>query len=210
MTAPLSSLHTEHLAPLLERMQQGDREATDELIRRAGLRLEHLARRMLRRFPVVRQNVQTVDVLQETYLRLLNALREVRPENTRHFFALATRHVRQHLLDLVRRFRNKGHCALDDHAEPVAAGTGSAEVEELERWATLHEAVEALPDEEREVFGLRFYQGLTWPEIAGLVPFDERTARRRWSSACFLLRQALGGWVPAEEDNPGSSGQRSG
>jgi RNA polymerase sigma factor (sigma-70 family) len=204
MNAPLSSLHTEHLAPLLARMQQGDQAAIDELIRRTAIRLEELARRMLRRFPIVRGQVQTGDVVQEASLRLLNALHQVTPGTTREFYGLANRHIRFHLLDLAGHFHQRAHQGLDDHPEPVAAGTGRDEVDEFERWEAFHEAVERLPDEEREVFGLRFYQGFTWPQIADLLEVNERTARRHWDRACLALQDALGGWTPPDEDVPGS------
>src|SRR5262250_955797 len=41
MTSPSPSLHTEHLAPLLARLRQGDRSAADELIRRCSVRVRH-------------------------------------------------------------------------------------------------------------------------------------------------------------------------
>ena len=74
MSAPLSSLRTEQLHPLLARWQQGDRQAADELLRRVGVRLESLARGMLRRFPAVHGQAETGDVVQESCIRLLNAL----------------------------------------------------------------------------------------------------------------------------------------
>jgi RNA polymerase sigma factor (sigma-70 family) len=202
-----SSLRTEHLHSLLARWQQGERQAADELIRRVGHRLECLARGMLRCYPTVRAREQTADVLQEASLRLLKALREVTPENTKHFFNLASQQIRFHLLDLARRYRQGAPQPLHEHAEPVATGTGTAEVEELERWQALHEAVGELPKEQGEVFGFRFYQGWTWPEIAGLLQVNEKTARRHWNRACIALRKALGGWMPPDEEVPTANPQ---
>src|SRR5437868_4264812 len=105
MPAPHSALRTEHLPDLLARWRQGDRAAADELIRRVAPRLEVLARQMLRRFPAVRGQQQTADVVQEASLRLLNALRAITPESTAHFFNLASLNVRRYLLELARQFR---------------------------------------------------------------------------------------------------------
>jgi RNA polymerase sigma-70 factor (ECF subfamily) len=199
MSAPQPSLHTQELAELVARMRQGDASATGELIRRTALRLEHLARRMLRRFPAVRAQAETADVVQESSLRLLNALRAVTPDSMRHFNNLAGQHIRYHLLDLARRFRRGAPQPLDEHPEPAAPGTGEGEAEELERWAEFHEAVQRLPDDQLEVFNFRFYQGFTWPEIAGVLGADEKTGRRRWDRACLALRKALRGWAPPED-----------
>jgi RNA polymerase sigma-70 factor (ECF subfamily) len=199
MGAPQPSLHTQHLANLVEQMRQGDSAATDELIRRTGLRLEHLARKMLRRFPAVRAQAETVDVVAASHLRLLNALRAVTPSSMQHFNALACQHIRFHLLDLAHRFRRGAPQPLDKVPEAVAPGTGDDEVRDLECWAAFHEAVQQLPDDQREVIDLRFYQGLSWPEIAGVLGADEKTGRRRWDRACLALRRAVGGWSPEEE-----------
>jgi RNA polymerase sigma factor (sigma-70 family) len=53
-----------------------------------------------------------------------------------------------------------------------------------------------LPDEEREIFGLRFYHGLTQAEVAGVLQVSDRTVRRHWHAACVRLRDALGGDFP--------------
>ena len=177
MSPPLSSLHTAHLAHLVERMRQGDPLATDELIRRTGLRLEALARQMLRRYPGVRAQVQTADVVQESRLRLLAALRQVTPTSVQHFYGLAGQHIRFHLLELVQRFRRGPYRPLDEHPEPVAPGTSEVEVADLEHWSAFHQAVSELPEEQRQVIDLRFYQDLTWPEVAEALQIHERTAR---------------------------------
>jgi RNA polymerase sigma-70 factor (ECF subfamily) len=196
MSEPRPSLATEELAALLARLRQGDALAADELVRRTAARLECLARQMLRRYPVVRSQEQTADVLQEAALRLLAALRDVTPHGMRAFYALASQHIRFHLLDLTRRYRHGAQRPLDEHPEPLAAGTAAAEVADLERWAALHEAVEELPAEQREVFSLRFYHGCTWARIAELLNISERTARRAWLRAGLALGEALAEEVP--------------
>src|SRR5262249_22046187 len=163
MTVPQPvSLHTQHLICLVQRMRQGDPSASNELLRRAGERLECLARRMLRGYPVVRAQEQTADVLQVASLGLLDALKVVTPNDTRHFFALAGREINRRLTALARHHRRGVPQVLHNHDEPAAAGTGRADVQELERWQALHEEVERLPNDQREVFHLRFYHDRTW------------------------------------------------
>jgi RNA polymerase sigma-70 factor (ECF subfamily) len=68
--------------------------------------------------------------------------------------------------------------------------------DDFDLWARFHEAVDELPEEEREVVGLVFYHGWTQARIADLFDVDERTIRRRWSAACRRLRELVGGYVP--------------
>src|SRR5438105_2989335 len=82
----------------------GDAAATDALLRHFDARMTALARRMLGNFGRVKRWADTDDVLQNALLRLLGALREVRPATPRYFLALATLQIRRELIDLARHF----------------------------------------------------------------------------------------------------------
>ena len=195
-----TALTTLALQGYLDRWQAGDRDAADELLRVAEVRLEKLARRMCRSFPNVRDWAETGDVLQSSMMRLLRTLRNMRPATTRDFFNLAAVHIRRELLDLARHYRGKNWLPLDPHgsssndtrrrAEPAALAS-----DDFDLWTRFHEAVDQLPLEEREVVGLIFYHGWTQIRIAQVFHVDERTIRRRWSSACDRLRAMVGGVV---------------
>jgi RNA polymerase sigma-70 factor (ECF subfamily) len=160
---------------------------------------------MLRRFPGVHRWAETGDVLQNATLRLLRALKEVRPASTREFFGLAAEQMRRELLDLSRHFfgpegAGGKHAsqagAVDAGAAASAPPDRSHDTDDLERWCVFHEAVVQLPAEEREVVGLVFYHGWTQAQIAELFQVDERTVRRRWQSACLRLKQLAGDKLP--------------
>ncbi len=199
MTNP--TFDTVALQRCLDRWQAGDKGAADELLRMSLGRLEKLARKMTRSFPNIRDQADTDDVLQNSLVRLLRSLQNLRPETTRDFFNLAAVHIRRELLDLARRGRNKRMFRLDatdqdghNPTEPEAASDSKADAE---NWANFHEEVERLPVEEREVVGLVFYHGWTQEQIAELFQVDERTIRRRWAAACKQLRTTAG-ILPAE------------
>jgi RNA polymerase sigma-70 factor (ECF subfamily) len=198
------SFHTTRLQGWLERMRAGDGSARNELIRAAQDRLETLARRMLRRSPAVARWAETGDVFQGAVIRLLRALEAVSPPSTRDFLNLAAAMVRRELLDLVRSYQGPhgiganydsvaSRAGSDPAHEPAAPESAS---EELDRWAALHEEVERLPEELREVFGLAFYHGWTQQQIAELLAVDVRTIRRRWRAAVETLAHALGNDLP--------------
>jgi RNA polymerase sigma factor (sigma-70 family) len=194
------------LSLLVGRHQAGDPDAREQLIATAARRLEKLARKMLRGFPKVKRWEDTLDVLQNSLLRLDRALRQVTPESSRHFFRLAAEMIRRELLDLARHYGGpRGHGR--NHQSGVFVGDGEqdgiqpvapSETDELDRWAAFHEQVERLPAEEREVFMLTFYHKWPQAQIAELFQVDERTVRRRWRKAADLLHEALGGDLPGK------------
>src|SRR5579864_4284153 len=182
---PEEAVNTVQLNDWVDRMQAGDLAARDELLRRTYARLERLARKMLQRYPTVQSFAETGDVLQNSLLRLLRALQEVRPHSTREFFGLAAEQMRRELLDLARHYtsgKRGGVC------KPLAAANSDSsmqldpaearEPDDLERWCAFHEVVEQLPAEEREVVGLIYYHGWSQAEVAALFQITDRTVRR--------------------------------
>jgi RNA polymerase sigma-70 factor (ECF subfamily) len=190
-------LNTASLHDMLARFQRGDTAALDELIRRTGQRLERLAARMLLGFPAVRSREQADDVLQNALVRLTRSLAEVRPASTADFFRLAAEQIRRELLDLARYHRRRSGVEQPfpspafDPPDPNAP-----DVRDLDRWQALHETVEMLPEDLREVFALTFYHGRTQAEIAEVLGVSDRQIRRLWREACLRLNDLLGGNLP--------------
>ncbi len=56
----------------------------------------------------------------------------------------------------------------------------------------MHEQVERLPPEEREVFDLCWYHDLTQEEAAAALGVSVRTIKRRWLRARLRLQELLG------------------
>jgi RNA polymerase sigma-70 factor (ECF subfamily) len=198
-----SSLYTIQLKDLVERFQKGDAQALDELLRRAAGRLERLAGSMLRRYPRVRQFEQTGDVVQEAALSLLPALRQLNFSSTREFYGLVAEHIRRRLLDLARWFSRPGRAPapLEEAAGEVAQLPATEpEGMGLDYWEAFHEAVVALPADQREVFSLRFYHGWDNPEIADLLQVSTKTVTRIYLRAQAALSTRLGGPPPASAE----------
>jgi len=191
---PDDGLDSGGLDDYLNRYQSGDRAAADALMRKVKVRLEKLARRMLRTFPNVRGLADSDDVLQNSLVRLLRTLQQLKPKSTRDFYNLAAVHIRRELLDLARSTRGKGTVSLNvvwqnpnKSCEPASPDPSEADL-----WVHFHQAIDQLPLEEREVVGLVFYHGWTQSRIAELFQVDERTIRRRWASACQRLKTMIG------------------
>src|SRR5262245_20078634 len=103
----MSSHDSVNIIQSVDRIRAGDLCGADELFRTVGRRMEALARRMLAGFPTVRPHVDSSDVVQGASIRLLNALRDLRPASSREFFSLAAMQIRRELLDLARRYSGR-------------------------------------------------------------------------------------------------------
>jgi RNA polymerase sigma-70 factor (ECF subfamily) len=183
---------------LLDRLRCGDEQARSELISHACERLRRLASHMLDRYPGVRRWEQTDDVLQYALVRLSRALETVRPETPLHFHRLGALQIRRTLLDLLDRYQGpQGHGAnhhtdgegraADDPGGVYSRHAVRGEPSSAAEWAEFLEAVEMLPEEEREVVDLVWVQGLTQEEAVVLLDISLRTVRRRLRAARLSL-----------------------
>jgi RNA polymerase sigma factor (sigma-70 family) len=199
-----ASPQTVQIQAWLDRMRKGDAAACDELLRCACERLRNLARKMLRSYPKVHRWEQTDDVLQNAALRLYRTLQQIPVETARDFFRLAALNIRRELLDLTKHYygpqgHGARHASIPDPSSdsaPLEASDLSQEPGRIAAWSEFHQQIEKLPEEEREVFDLLWYQGLSQAEAAELLQVSERTVKRRWLSARLALSEALKGEIP--------------
>ena len=138
---------------------------------------------------------------------LLTALRTIRPQTVRQFFALANRHMRWQLNDLARRLDERPAAAALAESGVVAPPDSMASGLSPDARRML-EAIEALPEDEREVFDLVGIQGLTHAEAAAVVGVSEKSVQRRLSRARLLLAERLADLRPATSREPTSPGDR--
>ncbi|MFM8271428.1 MAG: RNA polymerase sigma factor, partial [Gemmata sp.] len=164
MSAPDTQLQA-----LIERATSGDARARAALIDHACERFLRLTRKMFHDgFAKLRRWEQTDDVFQAAMLRLHAALVAVRVESVRHFLNLGAVMIRRTLLDLAKHHFGPQGGAANHHTDGVPAdepggalqraGDPAAEPADLDGWSDFHARVERLPDDEREVVGLLYYE----------------------------------------------------
>lgn len=180
---------------LIDKVLAGDEAARSALLDHACDRLLRLTRKMFHARPDLRRWMQTDDVFQDAVIRLHRALANVKLESVRHFFNLAAVQIRRTLLDLAKHHRGR---AVKHHTDgqPADDEGGSLhdraeQPEDLEAWSAFHAQVEALPDDEKEVVNLLFYEALSQEEVASVLGISLRTVKRRWHSARCRLREKL-------------------
>jgi RNA polymerase sigma-70 factor (ECF subfamily) len=187
--------HTTKLQDWLEVARRENTDVRNEVIAHACERLRALTHNMLRGYPRVRRWSETDDVLQNAMLRLHRSLAEVKPESPAEFYGLAAIQVRRELLDLARHYYGAeglgSHHDTDNGRVAEAKADEHSEPETLERWTAFHEHVDQLPEEQREVVGLLWYEGLSQPEAAAVLEISLATLKRRWQAARLTLFETL-------------------
>ena len=142
-------------------------------------------------------NLQVDELLGAVVERLLKALRDARPRTVRQLFALANQHMRWELNDLARRL-DEQPVAVDLREELVPSPVSSSSGLTPDGLRML-QAIEALPEDERETFGLVRIQGLTQSEAAEILGVTIRTVRRRLNRSVVFLTQQLDDLRPSGE-----------
>ncbi len=172
------------------------------LLERSAGRLHVLCATMLnRRYPRLTRpplNLQSDEMLSAVVERLLKAMREIHPETPRQFFALANRHMRWELNDLARRLDQRTQAlGLHEDAVPAPETSGAPLGPDAIR---MLEAIESLPDEEREVFELVRIQGCTQSETAELIGVSAKTVQRRLNRGLLTLSEQLSDIRPPDAE----------
>ena len=176
---------------ILDRVQQGDSKAAEELLPLVYDELRRLAaHKMARELPG--QTLQPTALVHEAWLRLAGEGAR-RFANRAHFFAAASEAMRRVLVDRARRKlrlkRGGGQAEPEEFDEAAIA----APVED-EKLLQVHEALDTLAAQDpqkAEIVKLRFFIGLNHHEIAEALGVNERTVRRQWELARVQLFQMI-------------------
>lgn len=134
--------------------------------------------------------IQPTELVNEAALRVIR-LDRMTWADRQHFFATGARILRQAMIDAIRQRRARKRQAPDVAPEVAIAGTDGDpgfDVEALD--AALVRLEAASPDMARLV-ELRFFVGLSVPEIAELWQESESTVKRRWKAARLWLASEL-------------------
>jgi RNA polymerase sigma factor (sigma-70 family) len=145
-------------------------------------------------------NLQADELLSAVVERLLKAMRQVRPQTVRQFFALANQHMRWELNDLARRLDKEARQV--ELRESLAGAPAESSESQLSTNARrILEAIEGLPEEEREAFDLVRIQGMSQPEAAEVLGVSEKTVQRRLVRCLTLLTGKIGDLQAASASN---------
>ena len=180
----------ERITDLLASWVEGNREAGDRLFTVLYGQLRRLARSGLRDRPAG-SSLDTAGLIHDTYIKL-TAGSPVPVESQAHFLALASKIMRQIIVDHARRrsaLKRGGDVLHVSTMSSVASqGMSAEEMVALDEALGKLEAVEPLLTRMVE---MRFFGGLGMEETARALAISTATAKRHWIRARAFLFQQL-------------------
>ncbi|HZM02425.1 MAG TPA: ECF-type sigma factor [Candidatus Saccharimonadales bacterium] len=175
---------------LLSALDAGDSAAAHELLPLVYEELRRLAAAKLAN-EKPGQTLQATALVHEAWLRLAGSDAQ-HWRGRSHFFGAAAEAMRRILIDKARQKaslkRGLGQPLEELHESRIELGAPSDEI------LAVHEAVDALAIEDAtaaQVVKLRYFVGLTIPEIAAALEISQRSAERHWAFARAWLQAAI-------------------
>ncbi|MGO9948894.1 MAG: ECF-type sigma factor [Steroidobacteraceae bacterium] len=174
---------------LLQRWVQGDDKALGVLAPLVYQELQRLAHYHLKSEPAD-HTLQSTALVNEAFLRLIGG-DPVRLQNRGHFIAIASRLMRQILVDYARsrgaRKREAGvRIVFDDLDElPVMENTGLIALDQA------LDELSRVDERQGKVVEMKFFGGLSAPEISEVLGISLATVERDWRTARIFLRREM-------------------
>ena len=183
-------LPTNELTQNLIDWRNGNNAAFERLLPVVYNELSMIARRFLRR---ERQDhsLQTVELINEAYLKLINQ-QETDWQNRAHFFAVAATVMRNLLVDHARakKIAKHGGGLQRIPIESLQIATAGSEINVLE----LHDALNdlaAIDSRKAQIVEMRYFGGLSVEEAAAVLGISDITVKREWLKAKAWLYERL-------------------
>lgn len=187
---------------LLEQIRSGDAGALDRLFAQHQEYLRRVVELRLDR--KLRTRVDLSDVVQETHLEVAGRIDDYLRRRPMSFRLWLRKTAHQRLLMLHRRHVDAQQRALGREvslpdrssialAEQLLAGgpSPSQQARRREMAGKVREAVEQLPETDREIVLMRNFEELTNQEVAELLQIDSVAASKRYGRALVRLRNVL-------------------
>ncbi len=176
---------------LLQQYQQGNREAISQLLERHSRRLSDYVRMM------VKDNDVADDLTQEILIKVVRVIDEGRYTDKGRFLPWLLRIAHNRVLDYFRAQKQAKTVSESSVGFDILGNRGLAEpsIEEQiisEQCAEeVRALVEELPEEQREVVRMRYYEGMSFKEIAEHTGVSINTALGRMRYALINMRHLI-------------------
>jgi RNA polymerase sigma-70 factor (ECF subfamily) len=176
---------------VIARIQKGDTDAFEIIMRRYNQRLYRIAR------SIVRDDHEAMDVLQDTYIKAYDQLHSFRgPDGFVHWLSRIT--TNEALMRIRKHSRIK--YILDDpmYSLPEAESYEQqplSEVAEQQLHKLLENAIDTLPVDNRSVFVMRTIQKLSTRETALSLGLTEQVVKTRLHRSKRIIRKIFEGHI---------------
>jgi RNA polymerase sigma-70 factor (ECF subfamily) len=168
--------------------------SADDLIESVYAELRRLAGSYLRQ-ERSGHTLQATALVHEAYARLVDQSRAEWKSRT-HFFAVGAKMMRRILIDHAREHRSQKRGGEQQRVTLSLAGempgSGNLDFEELLSVDEALDRLAELDERQAKVVELRFFAGMSVPEVAEFLAVSPRTVEGDWTHARTWLRRELG------------------
>lgn len=187
----MSEPPSQPVSVLLTRWRDGNQQALQALIPLVYQELRRIAQQHLRQ-ERPDHTLQSTALVHEAYLRLMKqGPGEI--ENRAHFMAVASRLMRQILVDHARGHRAaKRGGGLKLKLNEAMSPQKTRNVDLIALDDALNE-LERLDPQQSRIVEMRFFGGLTIEDTAEIIGISRTTVKREWATARAWLRREVGG-----------------
>ena len=185
---------------LLKQLLAGDREALNRLLEQHRPYLRRLLE--LRMAQKLKARVDPSDVVQETQIEVARRIDDYLRRRPMSFRVWLRKTANEQMMMMYRRHIGaerrsvEREVSLPDHSSVVLArqlikGGPSQELQRRELAAQVRQAVDSLPEADREILLMRNFEELTNQEAAEVLELDGAAASKRYGRALVRLRNVL-------------------
>jgi len=179
------------ITELLHRVQAGDRQALDTVIPLVYDELKKLAAAHLSR-EAKPQVLETTALVHEAFLRLARG-RQPSYENRAHFFGIASRLMRQVLVDLARARNAEKRSAMEQVPLADIPDLGQPSDESLLIMDDALRRLEQTDPRKVQLIEMRYFGGMTAEESAAALSISVHIVRRELRLAQAWLHKEMAG-----------------
>ena len=144
---------------------------------------------------IVRDRDLTEDIFQETFVKVIMTIKQGRYTENGKFKAWITRIAHNLIIDHFRQERNENTISNDKmevdlfNDMRLCEGTVEDHLVQAQVFSDVKKMVEYLPDNQREVLEMRYYQNMSFKEIADRTGVSINTALGRMRYAILNMRR---------------------
>jgi RNA polymerase sigma factor (TIGR02999 family) len=189
MHPPDQSDQSDRFVDLLQHWKQGDEEAFHALVPLVYKELRRLAHYHLQS-ERPDHTLQSTALVHEAYIRLLGS-KPVNLQNRAHFIAVASRIMRQILVDYARErcaAKRDGGCRIAFEYLDALPVPGDAELLALDDALT---ELSSIDERQGKIVEMKFFGGLSAPEISEVLGISRATVDRDWATARIWLHRQM-------------------
>jgi RNA polymerase sigma factor (TIGR02999 family) len=183
-------VQTDQVTELLQQWVKGDEKALGDLVPLVYQELRRLAHHHLKS-ERVDHTLQSTALVNEAFLRL-NGSNPVLLQNRGHFIAIASRLMRQILVDYARRRgarkRDGGYRIPIEDIGELPGGEESVPVVALDQAL---DALSKVDERQGKIVEMKFFGGLSAEAIAVVLNISLATVERKWATGRIWLRREM-------------------